>query len=357
MQGIGVVKDSLPPVPEDKELRAKNRARNEELKKAKEDKKAKSARKAQRREISAKNQREAEKAGLPPPDSPETSVSEVEGGGDNAHGLDELEAEEDDVIPPVGGGIEILKGSKAREGSEAPEGSQAPGGGQTVPHLIVDDEDGASREGSIPLGPQEGERVPGGESDAPPPPVVSKGSTEPTLRPGRRWEVRLKRHGPKPPSQPLRQLLRRWGSARRPLVLAWALRGLRAPRRALLPGQGMCNLSDLSFGFLFFSFISTGVILSISRKHKVASVELAPRNAVNRGAQSTPGRARPKSPPALSHEEGDLPRDEGGQETRKTPDPSAKEMGTPRLHESEETVLGLGAVPTSGGQPRGSGST
>ena len=130
---MGIVRDSLPPVPEDKEIRAKNRARNEEQKKAKEDKKAKAARKAQHREISAKNHREAEKAGVPPPDSPETLVSEIEGGGDNPHWLDELVEEEDDMIPPVGGGIEIPKGSKAREGSEAPEGSQAPGGGQTAP--------------------------------------------------------------------------------------------------------------------------------------------------------------------------------------------------------------------------------
>ena len=43
------------PCPEDKEIRAKNRARNEEQKKAKEDKKAKATQKAQRREISAKN--------------------------------------------------------------------------------------------------------------------------------------------------------------------------------------------------------------------------------------------------------------------------------------------------------------
>ena len=82
LQGMGIVKDSLPPVREDKELRAKNRARNEEQKKAKEEKKAKSARKAQRRETADKNRREAETAGLPAPDSPETSVSEVEGGGD-----------------------------------------------------------------------------------------------------------------------------------------------------------------------------------------------------------------------------------------------------------------------------------
>jgi len=109
---MGLVRDSLPPVPEDKEIRAKNRAQNEEQKKAKEDKKAKAARRAERREISSKNRREAEKAGVAPPPSPETSVSEIEGGGDNADWLDEL-AEEDDVIPLAGGGIEAPEGSKA----------------------------------------------------------------------------------------------------------------------------------------------------------------------------------------------------------------------------------------------------
>jgi len=56
------------------------------------------------------------------------------------------------VIPPVGGGIEIPEGSKAQGGSEAPEGSQAPRGGQTVPHIVVDDEDGAPQESSVPVG-------------------------------------------------------------------------------------------------------------------------------------------------------------------------------------------------------------
>jgi len=108
---MGLVRDSLPPVPEDKEIRAKNRARNEEQKKAKEDKKAKAARRAERREIFSKNRREAEKAGIAPPPSLETSVSEIEGGGDNADWLDEL-AEEDDAIPPACGGIEAPEGSK-----------------------------------------------------------------------------------------------------------------------------------------------------------------------------------------------------------------------------------------------------
>jgi len=125
---MGVVRDSLPPVLEDMEIRAKNRARNEKQKKAKEDKKAKAARKAQRREISAKNHREAEKAGVAPPPSPETSVSKIEGGGNNTDWLDEL-AEEDDIIPPAGGGIEIPEGSKARGGRRPPRGPST--GGRT----------------------------------------------------------------------------------------------------------------------------------------------------------------------------------------------------------------------------------
>ena len=122
LQGMGIVKDSLPPVPEDKELQAKNRARNEEQKKAKEAQKAKAARKAQHREISAKNHREAEKAGLPPPDSPETSVSEIEGGGDNTHWLNELEAEEDDVIPLLVGGSRSQRGRRPERGRGPPRG-------------------------------------------------------------------------------------------------------------------------------------------------------------------------------------------------------------------------------------------
>ena len=176
-QGMELVRDSLPPVPEDKEIQAKNRARNEEQKKAKKDKKAKAARKAQRRDISAKNHREAEKARVAPPPSLETSVSEIEGGGDNADWLDEL-AEEDDIIPPAGGGIEIPEGSKARGGSEAPEGFQAPGGGQSVPHIIVDDEESAPREGPVPVGLQ-GEKASGGKSEVPPQPIAPEGRAEP----------------------------------------------------------------------------------------------------------------------------------------------------------------------------------
>ena len=178
LQGMGIVKDSLPLVPEDKELRAKNRAQNEEQKKAKEAKKAKSVRKAQRRETADKNRREAEKSGLPASESPETSVSEVEGGGDT-HWLNELvdEEDEDEVIPPLGGGIEAPEGSKARGGSEAPEGSQAQGGERIAPYIIVDDEeDGAPREGSVPPGPQEVERA---LSEMPPQLVAPEGPTEP----------------------------------------------------------------------------------------------------------------------------------------------------------------------------------
>jgi len=50
----------------------------------------------------------------------------------------------------------------------------------------------------------------------------------------------------------------------------------------------------------------------------------------------------------LIREEGERLHKEGGQETRlETPDPPAKEAGTPRPQEPEETVLALGAISPS----------
>jgi hypothetical protein len=96
---MGVIRYALPPVPEDKELWAKNRARNEEQKQTKEEKKAKKARKARCREASAKRRHEAKKAGLPELESSETSVSKIEGGED-PHWLNKLaDEEEDEEIP------------------------------------------------------------------------------------------------------------------------------------------------------------------------------------------------------------------------------------------------------------------
>jgi len=69
-------------------------------------------------------------------------------------------------------------------GSEAPEGTQAPEVGQTVPHVIVDDEDSVPREGSAPEGPQEGERASEGGSEAPLQPVVPEVAAEPRPAPG-----------------------------------------------------------------------------------------------------------------------------------------------------------------------------
>jgi hypothetical protein len=86
-----------------------------------------------------------------------------------------------------------------------------------------------------------------------------------------------------------------------------------------------------------FSLSSNWRYLFISRKHKVASVELSPLKAVKRRAQSTPASARPKSPPPLNRGEGKLHQEGEGQET-----------GTPRLQEPEETVLAPGAIPPSG---------
>ena len=178
---MGVVRYALPPVPEDKELQAKNRARNEEQKRAKEEKKAKKARKAKRQETSAKRRREAKKEGLPVLKSLETSVLEIEGA-EEPHWLNQLadEEDEDEEILPAGGGIEAPEGSKARGGSETLEGLKVPGGMRVAPYIIVDDEeDGAPQGGSVPPGPQEGERAPGGGLEAPQEPVAPEGPTEP----------------------------------------------------------------------------------------------------------------------------------------------------------------------------------
>ena len=121
-------------------------------------------RKAKRRKTFEKNRREAEKAWLPAPESPELADEE----------------DEDEVIPPISRGIEVPEGSKVRGGSEAPEGSQAPGGERVAPNIIVDDEeDGAPQGGSVPPGPREGERAPGGGSETPQEPATPEGLIEP----------------------------------------------------------------------------------------------------------------------------------------------------------------------------------
>jgi hypothetical protein len=88
--------------------------------------------------------------------------------------------EEDDVIPPAGGGTEAPEGSKARGGSEAPQGTQAPRGGQPVPHIVVVDEDSAPREDSAPVGLKEGEKASEAEPEEAPQLVAPEGPAEPT---------------------------------------------------------------------------------------------------------------------------------------------------------------------------------
>jgi len=70
-----------------------------------------------------------------PPDSPETSVMEIEGGGSNADWLDEL-AEEDDVIPPAGGGIEIPEGRRPEADRRPPRGPKHRGAANPSPTLL-----------------------------------------------------------------------------------------------------------------------------------------------------------------------------------------------------------------------------
>ena len=81
--------------------------------------------------------------------------------------------------PQSAGGSRSRRGRGPEGGSEAPEGYQALGGRQTIPHIIVGDEDGATREGSVPVGPQEREKASGGEFEVPPRPIAPEGPTEP----------------------------------------------------------------------------------------------------------------------------------------------------------------------------------
>jgi len=95
-------------------------------------------------------------------------------------------------------------------------------------------------------------------------------------------------------------------------------------------------------------------VLSFQQEAKGGASGAGPLKAVKRGAQSTPGSARPKSPPPLNREEGELPHDEEGQETgRKTPHPPTKEVGTPKPQETEGTVLAPGAIPPAGDASQG----
>jgi len=83
-------------------------------------------------------------------------------------------------------------------------------------------------------------------------------------------------------------------------------------------------------------------------------VELAPLKAVKRGGTVNPWVDETQIAAPLSREEGELPHNEGGQETRrKTPDPPTKEVGTPRPQESEGTILALRATPPAGDASQG----
>ena len=117
---MGVIKYVLPPVLEDKEIWAQNQAKNEEQKCLKDEKKAKKA------EALAKRRHEAEKAGLPEPESSKASVLEIERGEDS-HWLNELPEEEEEEVPPTSGRTGAPNG-----------GSQISGGTEGAPYINVD---------------------------------------------------------------------------------------------------------------------------------------------------------------------------------------------------------------------------
>ncbi|XP_021318652.1 uncharacterized protein LOC110436295 [Sorghum bicolor] len=178
--------------------------------------------------------------------------------------------EEDDTVPAAGE-IEAPEGSMARGGSEAPEGTQAPEGGQPVPHIVVEDEDGAPREDPAPVSPQEGEKASGAELEEPPHPVVPEGRTEPSPTLG--------------------------AGASAPVEVSQADVIMAPPA----PSTGEAGVQPTALGT---AGDPQGAPSSHkNRKQKVPSVALAAMKAVKRGAQSTPGSARPVSPPPPGYEE------------------------------------------------------
>ena len=191
---MGVIKDSLPPVPEDRNVHERNRLLNEKHKKKKDEKKAKTLRRTQRRELHEKAIREAEKAGVEPPPTPESSGSEAEGGGDDYGWIDQLVEEEDEDPladeagtsegPNTRGGPDVPEGSRAREGLSVPEGSQTQGGGESVPRIVVGEEDDSLRGDSAPVAPEEGEKESGAAPEVIHHPSAPGDLPEPSPLPG-----------------------------------------------------------------------------------------------------------------------------------------------------------------------------
>jgi len=151
------------------------------------------------------------------------------------HWLDELEEEEDDVIPPIGGGIEIPEG-----GRRLPRGPKHLGADGPPPISSWTTKRTAPHERALsPRVPERGKGRPGVDPKRPHSRWCRRVRPSPAQCPGRRQEARLRRRGPRPPSNLLRQPLGRRGSIRRPLALREDPRELQAPRRRLPPERGM----------------------------------------------------------------------------------------------------------------------
>jgi len=88
--------------------------------------------------------------------------------------------------------------------------------------------------------------------------------------------------------------------------------GAPSSHKSAAPPSKVCT-SFLIFLLIFcFSLSFNSRRYPFSRKHKVASVGLAPLKAMKRGAQSTPRSARPKSPPPQAAKRASSPTRKGG---------------------------------------------
>ena len=203
MQGMVIIRYALPPVPEDREIRAQNWARNEEQHRRKKEKKKK-AKKVRKTEASAKRRCEAEKAGLTELESSEASTSEVEGKEEGSHCLNELaDEEEDEEIPLLVGGRRPQGGLRLQGAQGSPPTLSlmtrrtGPCEGARFPHI--------SKRGSWRRA--EGMRCPRGRR-------CQKAQLSLAQQQGQRQRVRWRRRGMEQPSEPLRPLERRRALAR-----------------------------------------------------------------------------------------------------------------------------------------------
>ena len=254
------------------------------------------------------------------------------------------------MIPSVGGGSRSQRG-------RGPEGGQRPPRG-LAPYIIVDDEeDDAPQEGSVPPGPQEGERAPDDESDMPPQPMASEGPTEP--RPAVGAEVEGSAEAPRAETTVEAPVPTAGETGNHPTTLGapGGAHGAPSSQKGAAPRARYVLVFDLSFNFLFFSFFEFALSPFQPEAQGGFSGARAPKGR-EEGGSVNPWVSEAQVAAPLSHEEGELSHEEGGRRRgRRRQIPRQRRRGRrgPKSWRGQSWPSGL--FPFGGCWPRGSGST